>query len=67
MEAQAAGTDREPSMTRIVVEMSRGRRPLAGTLISDDHRALAFTGWLELVAAIEQARVVSHDDSYDEG
>lgn len=57
MDTQAAGTDRRPPMTRIVVEMSRGPRPLAGEVIVEEGRVLPFGGWLELVAAIEHARL----------
>jgi hypothetical protein len=46
--------------------MSRGPRPLAGSLSSGEHEVLPFRGWLELVAAIEQARLATHGEANDE-
>jgi hypothetical protein len=52
-----AAMEQTTPTVRIVVEMSRGPRPLAGAVTAAEGRVTPFGGWLELVAAIEQARL----------
>lgn len=43
--------------TLLVIEIARGRQPLAGTIRRADGDDTSFSGWLELAAAIERLRL----------
>jgi hypothetical protein len=42
---------------RVVVELAAGTGPIAGTLREEDGAARPFSGWLELCALLQAARV----------
>jgi hypothetical protein len=50
---------------RITIELDRGTEPVAGTIIVSGAAPRAFVGWMELIDAIDRARLAWDDPNED--
>ena len=62
--APAGGDHRAVAITRVTIELEADVLPV-GRVVGADGCALAFAGWTELAAAVEQARVIGEEHEDD--
>jgi hypothetical protein len=45
-----------PDSVKVALELARGVDPIAGRLVHENGETVEFSGWLELTAALDDAR-----------